>query len=305
MTVTQVDDIQSFADLLRSRKGVESRSAVLHTDRLDIIRGKDFARWYRENSDLVNLPIKQGKKLEEQIPELATLLIRKGLLIRCQRKFHKPPPGQKRLIKFPKKVLPVAGPDGQKFDESGFYAWTYEKPTPTWVYVVSALSAVGVILICLFPIAPAWVKISVVYFLSGLLTLLIGALLLRGAIALASYIFTGRTVWILPNVLDDNKPVSELFDPLIGIEEPETSDRKTYMWHLASRLGLAGFLGGLTYVLYTHSPGQEAVKRNAFKYRDELFEFLNVHNTRNMISKGQNDTQANETLSNNTSKIEL
>jgi hypothetical protein len=56
----QVDDIQSFADLLRSRKGVESRSAVLHTDRLDIIRGKDFARWYRKNSDLVNLPIKQG-----------------------------------------------------------------------------------------------------------------------------------------------------------------------------------------------------------------------------------------------------
>lgn len=68
----QVDDIQSFADLLRSRKGVESRSAVLHTDRLDIIRGKDFARWYRENSDLVNLPIKQGVFIIRMVGPLVT-----------------------------------------------------------------------------------------------------------------------------------------------------------------------------------------------------------------------------------------
>jgi hypothetical protein len=43
----------AFADLLRGKNGVESRSAVLQTDRLDLIRGKDFARWCREHPELV------------------------------------------------------------------------------------------------------------------------------------------------------------------------------------------------------------------------------------------------------------
>lgn len=43
----------AFADLLRGKNGVESRSAVLQTDRFDLIRGKDFARWCREHPELV------------------------------------------------------------------------------------------------------------------------------------------------------------------------------------------------------------------------------------------------------------
>ena len=209
--------------------------------------------------------------------------------MRCQRKFLKPPPGQKRLIKFPKKVLPVPGPPGQEFAEDAFYCWTFDKPTPTWVYVVSALCAVGVILVCLFPVAPSWIKIGVVYLLSGLLALMIGSLIVRGLIALSSFIFTGNTVWILPNVLDDNIPVSQLFTPLISIEEPDIETTKALAKHWLTRIAVAGSVAALTYVLYTKSPGQEAVKRNAFKYRDELFEFLNVHNTRNMIA-GENTT---------------
>jgi translocation protein SEC62 len=212
--------------------------------------------------------------------------------VRCQRKFLKPPPGQKKLIKFPKKVLPVPGPDGQKFDEAGFYCWTFDKPTPTWVYIVSALCAVGVILICLFPVAPSWIKIGVVYMLSGILALMVGSLLIRGFIALTSYIFTGNTVWILPNVLDDNKPVSELFTPLIAIEEPDVSTKKALAMHWLTRVLVASAVGVLGYVLYTKSPGQEALKKNTFKYRDELFEFLNVHNTRNMIGNAANKTES-------------
>lgn len=213
--------------------------------------------------------------------------------MRCQRKFLKPPPGQKKLIKFPKKVLPVPGPDGQEFDEEGFYCWTFDKPTPTWVYVVSALCAVGVILLCLFPVAPSWIKIGVVYLLSGVLGVMIGSLVVRGFIALTSFIFTGNTVWILPNVLDDNIPVSQLFKPLISIEEPDIETPKALAKHWLTRLAVAASVGAITYILYTRSPGQEAVKRNAFKYRDELFEFLNVHNTRNMIA-GENKTETRQ-----------
>jgi len=140
-----------------------------------------------------------------------------------------------------------------------------------------------------------------VYMLSGLLVLLIGALLVRAFIALTSYIFTGNTVWVLPNVLDDNKPVSELFLPLIAIEEPDTSTGTALAWHWVTRVIVAGSVAAVTWVLYSRSPGQEAVKRNAFKYRDELFEFLNVHNTRNMISKGNETAAENATASTNSS----
>jgi len=292
-----------FAEILRGKNGIESRSAVLQTDRLDLFRGKDFARWCRDNPEAVPNVVsrKDSSSVEKRIEEAAGLLIRRGLLVKCQRKFLKPPPGQKRLIKFPKKVLPVQGPDSQKFDEAAFYCWTFDKPTPTWVYIVSALCAVGVILVCLFPVAPSWIKIGVVYMLSGLLVVLIGALLVRAFIALTSYIFTGNTVWVLPNVLDDNKPVSELFLPLIAIEEPDTSTMRALAWHWVTRVSVAGSVAALTWVLYTHSPGQEAVKRNAFKYRDELFEFLNVHNTRNMISKGNETAAENTTASMNSS----
>lgn len=240
----------------------------------------------------MNLISYAGKNVEDQIREIANLFIRRGLLMRCQRKYLKPPPGQKRLIKFPKKVLPVPGQDGLKFDEDGFYAWTYEKPTPPWVYAVSALSAVGVILLCLFPIAPNWVKIGVLYSLAGLLAILIGILIVRGLIALASYIFVGRTVWILPNLLDDDKPVSQLFYPLVAVLEPEIDTRKALLNHVLMRVGVAIAVAGVTYVLYTKSPGQDAVKKNAFKYRDELFEFFNIHNDRELISRGENDTAA-------------
>lgn len=42
-----------FAEILRGKNGIESRSAVLQTDRLDLFRGKDFARWCRDNPEAV------------------------------------------------------------------------------------------------------------------------------------------------------------------------------------------------------------------------------------------------------------
>ena len=52
-----------------------------------------------------------GKTPDEQVQELGSLLLRDGELRRCERKFKKPPPGQERLVKFPKKVVGVGGPE--------------------------------------------------------------------------------------------------------------------------------------------------------------------------------------------------
>ena len=180
---------------------MEARSAVLGSERVDIIRGKDFARWLTTHADLPNLPVHKSRTEDERVAELGSLLIRRGMLVRCERRFKKPPPGQDRLVKFPKKVVPVGGPDSQRFEPADFYAWTYDRPTSPWVYVVAAAAAVGVILVCLFPMAPAWFKIGVVYVLAGLLSVMMFVLAMRVAIAAVSYIGTGRTVWLLPNAL--------------------------------------------------------------------------------------------------------
>jgi translocation protein SEC62 len=216
-------------------------------------------------------------------------------LLRCDRKFKKPPPGQDRLIKFPKKLVIVSGPESKTFAEADFYAWRFDAPVSALVYALSALAAVGVVLLCLFPIAPAFVKAGVVYLLMGLLIIMMGTLLLRAIIAAVSWIGTGRTVWILPNALADDKPISELFSPLIDVEEPNirSGDKFGQVRHVLLRVGTAVLLAGVTYILYTKSPGSDKVRQSAFKYRDELFDYLNVHNDRKLLTNTEGGGKEN------------
>ena len=272
---------------------------MLGSQRFDLIRSKDFARWCRDNPELVKSSGMLSDKLqkadiEEQIKALAELLIERRCLVNAQRKFLKPPPGQKRLIKFPKKVLPVAGADGKVFREDGFMCWTYDRPTPTWVYVVSALCAVGVVLVCLFPVAPTWVKIAVMYVSTTLLALIVAFLVIRGVIALVSYILTGKTLWVLPNSLDDNLPWKDAFKPLVSIEVPELNTKGDKLKHYGTRLLVTVATGVLTYVLYQNTPGQESLKKNVGRYRDDLFDYFNVYNNRDMLGDGKKNDSSSE-----------
>lgn len=60
--------------------------------------------------------------------------------------------------------------------------------------------AVGVVGACLFPLAPNWAKVAVFYLSSGLLFLILGVLLIRSVLALVTWVATGNTVWLLPNL---------------------------------------------------------------------------------------------------------
>lgn len=245
-----------------------------------------------------------GKSVDDQLVEVATTLLRRGLLVRCQRRFNKPPPGQDRLIKFPKKVVLVQGPDAQRFSELDFYAFTFDRPTSPMVYVFSVLAALGVILVTLFPLTPNWFKAGVVYFLATLLSVIVFTLVIRAVIAAVSYIGTGRTVWVLPNALADDKPLSELFSPLIDVVEPEiAAGGRARATHYLTRLALAAVLGGVTWVLYTRAPGKEGLRKNAFKYRDDLFDLFNVNNDPKLITKGNStDSGAGSPVVNETLK---
>ena len=52
-----------------------------------------------------------GKSAEELPREVGQLLLRRKLLLRCERKYAKPPPGGKKPVKFPRKVVAAAPED--------------------------------------------------------------------------------------------------------------------------------------------------------------------------------------------------
>lgn len=91
----------------------------------------------------------------------------------------------------------------QTFSEEGFYAWTYDRPASPYLWIGSVLIAVIVLAACLFPLAPYKVKLVVVYLSMGVLMVLMGSLLLRGAVAGATWMAIGRSFWLLPNVLSE------------------------------------------------------------------------------------------------------
>jgi predicted membrane channel-forming protein YqfA (hemolysin III family) len=67
----------------------------------------------------------------------------------------------------------------QGWTEDSFYAWTYDLPASPWLLIGSIGLAVAVLLLCLFPLAPYKLKIAVVYVSLGLVSLLLGTIVLR------------------------------------------------------------------------------------------------------------------------------
>lgn len=65
-------------------------------------------------------------------------------------RFQRPKPGKPRLVKWPRTLLQ----ERQGWDATSFYAWTYERPTSPWFYVMSALLVLAVLGATLFPLAP-------------------------------------------------------------------------------------------------------------------------------------------------------
>lgn len=81
-------------------------------------------------------------------------------------------------------------------------ALTPPKPPPSPSFHPT-VRAVAVLAACCFPLAPNWAKVWVFYASASLLILLLGLLALRGALALATWLVAGRTVWLLPNALSE------------------------------------------------------------------------------------------------------
>ncbi|KAL3154943.1 hypothetical protein ABBQ38_011473 [Trebouxia sp. C0009 RCD-2024] len=260
--------LRVLTDSLRAKHAVEWRDGVVEDRRYEYFRGKDFAMYFKQHPEKFSswIPDKSGGDEDAQIKSITELLVRKGFIRRVDRMYKKPKPGKKRLAKWPKKLVPVRDRELQTFAEDAFYAWMYDRPASPYLWLWSAMIAVAVLAACLFPLAPYKIKIMVVYLSMGLLITLVGAILIRGAVAGVTWMAAGRSFWLLPNVLSEEVGIKEAFWPLYAMGEAEPST----ITNIALRVGFALLAAGVSWLLYANAPD----KGQAGRARDAFVDFL-------------------------------
>ncbi|KAI4305073.1 hypothetical protein L6164_028462 [Bauhinia variegata] len=200
------DVFQLFAEKVRDHKDLVSRWAVLQETRVEYFRGKDFVSFLKNHPELKDI-LESDKNLETE--EIANVLLRRNLLVRCDRVVKTVRPGKKKLSTWPAhlEIFPE-----QVFSENdAFFAWTFVKRRPLWQTLLSFCWPVLTLAICLFPVYPHRCKLLILYSCAGILLLILSLLSIRATVFGALYIILGKRVWFFPNILAEEATLGELF----------------------------------------------------------------------------------------------
>nr|GLL31633.1 translocation protein SEC62-like [Ipomoea trifida] len=214
---TKKDVFQSFAEKVRDHKDLESRWAVLQETRVEYFRGKDFVSFMRNHPELKDV-LDSDKNLETE--DIANALLRRNLLLRCDRVVKTVRPGKRKLSTWPAHLEIY---HDQVFSENdAFFAWTFVRRRPLWQTLLSFSWPVLTLAICLFPVYPHRCKLLILYSCAGLLLLILSLLLLRALVFGTIWILLGKRVWIFPNILAEEATLEDLFQfwPKKDEEEP-------------------------------------------------------------------------------------
>ncbi|GBG00036.1 sec62 subunit of ER-translocon [Raphidocelis subcapitata] len=250
-------------------------------------RGKDLARFLRGKEELMeslSRPPGPDRTVEDMVRDVMVQLLQRQLVIACDRKFKKPKPGRTKLVKWPRTLEAMRD---REWREDAFYAWPTDRPTSAWFYVCSGLAAVAVLCITLFPLAPHWARLAVLYILTALLSALMGTLVVRWLVFGVVWIATGSSFWLLPNATSDTLPITKIFSPLISFERGEPGRPQ-----IASRAAALLVLLGCTFVLTRTAPDAKAVRDNVRDAHDSLLEYLNLLSPKDALTGGANATAA-------------
>ncbi|XP_048228681.1 uncharacterized protein LOC8274449 [Ricinus communis] len=200
------DVFQLFAEKVRDHKDLVSRWAVLQETRVEYFRGKDFVSFLKNHPELKDV-LEANKNFE--VEEIANALLKKNLLVRCDRVVKTVRPGKKKLSTWPAHL--EIFPDQVFSENDAFFAWTFVKRRPLWQTLLSFFWPVLTLAICLFPVYPHRCKLLILYSCAGVLLLILSLLLLRAAVFGALYIILGKRIWFFPNILAEEATLRELF----------------------------------------------------------------------------------------------
>ncbi|KAK6925624.1 hypothetical protein RJ641_007343 [Dillenia turbinata] len=92
------DVFQLFAEKVRDHKDLESRWAVLQETRVEYFRGKDFVSFMKNHPELKDV-LESDKNLD--VEDIGNALLRKNLLVRCDRVVKTVRPGKRKLSTWP------------------------------------------------------------------------------------------------------------------------------------------------------------------------------------------------------------
>ncbi|KAK1305552.1 hypothetical protein QJS10_CPA10g00193 [Acorus calamus] len=223
---TGKDVFQVFAEKVRDNKQLESRWAVMQETRVEYFRGKDIVKFLRKHPEVKEL---LGSKKDLEVEDIVNILLKKNLLVRCDRVVKTVRPGKKKLSTWPAHLEIF---QDQVFSENdAFFAWTFLKRRTLWMTILSFSWPLLALAICLFPVYPYTCKLVVLYSCAGVLLLILCLLLVRALVFGALWIILGKRVWIFPNILAEETTFKELvqFWPIKDEEEkPKWASRLFY-----------------------------------------------------------------------------
>ncbi|KAI0516416.1 hypothetical protein KFK09_009091 [Dendrobium nobile] len=256
------DVYQIFAEKVRDNKQLKSRWAIMQETRVEYFRGKEFPVFLRDHQEVKEI---LGLDKELDAEEIINTLLRKNLIVRCDRVLKTVRPGKKKLSSWP---AHLEIHNEQVFSkEDAFFAWTFMKRRALWQTILSFLWPLVALAMCLFPVYPYQVKIVVLYSCAGALLFIVAMLSIRAAIFGVIYVLLGKRIWIFPNINAEETTFRELIRFC-----PKNSEGEPPKW--TSRLFYALLSVLVILLLRHHAPDEAARARYQSKVSNIIDEML-------------------------------
>ena len=99
----EVDPVRVFAERVRDHKELDTRWAILQEARVEYFRGSDFITLLRAHPELIK-PLGIEAAVEDVELDIGNILIKRKLIMRCDRVSKTPRPGKTKLSKWPARI---------------------------------------------------------------------------------------------------------------------------------------------------------------------------------------------------------
>jgi hypothetical protein len=160
-------------------------------------------------------------------------------------------------------------------DADTFYVWAYDRPTSWLFYAGAAALLLGCAAVPLYPLAPHPVRLAVLYLLLALLTVIVGTVAVRGVVFSFVWILTGYSLWLLPNLLSEEVPLSQVLKPYVTLKAPKNvADGRKRALRVAARVAAGAAVLGVGALLARHGPSGGELRKAAGEANDALLAYM-------------------------------